>query len=105
VPTDTRFSEIDDVPIKQPNATAQGGVADGPTAHQARAFKPRLLQKDKCDDAQENYAADYSIRHTVSHAHWVRRSDGFRHVQSLFNETLRRHIAHSRMMQVTSKIK
>jgi hypothetical protein len=104
VPSGARFSEIDDVPIKQPNAAAQAGPADRPT-DKARAFKPLLLQKDKCEDAQNKYTADHSIRHTVSHAHYVRRIDDFRHVQKPFNETMRRHTPRRRMMQVTSKIK
>jgi hypothetical protein len=59
------------------------GPADRPTANQARALRLPLLQKDKREDAQENYAGDKAIRHAVSHAHDVRRIDDFRHVQTL----------------------
>jgi hypothetical protein len=68
------------------------------------AFKPRLLQEDEGEYRQDKYSGDNDIRNTVSHAHCVRRSDDFRHVQNLFNETMRRHTSHRRMMQaVTSK--
>jgi hypothetical protein len=106
VPTGTRFSEIAGVPIEQRNAAVQDGLADGPKTDKARAFKPRLLQKDKGEYAQDKYTGDHSISDTVGHAHCVRRSDDFRHVRNLFNETMRRHTSHSRKMQVvTSKIK
>ena len=85
---------------------ARDGLTDGPKADKERAFKPLLLQKDEREYRQDKYAGDYSISNTVSHAHCVRRGDDFRHVQNLFNETMRRHTSHSRIMQViTSQIK
>jgi hypothetical protein len=70
------------------------------------ASKPRLLQEDEGEDRQDEYAGDHDISDAVSHAHCVRRSDDFGHVENLFNETMRRHTPHSRMMQVvTSTIK
>ena len=99
-------AEIDAVPIEQADAPAGDGLADGPKADIAWALKPPLLQKDKCEYRQNKYTGDNHISNTVSHAHYVRRSDDFRHVQNLFNETMRRHTSHSRIMQVvTSKIK
>ena len=104
-PTGTRFSEINADPIEQADTAAQDGSAGGPKAHNSRAFKPPLLEKDKCEYAQDNYTADNIISNTVSHAHGVGRSDDFRHVLNLFNETMRRHTSHSRKMQVvTSKM-
>ena len=43
--------EIDDVPIEQADAAQGDGLGDGPEAANARAIKPPLLQKDKCEDA------------------------------------------------------
>ena len=88
---------------KQPFKTAW---TNRPNADKAWAFKPLLLQKDECEYRQYKYTGDHDISNTVSHAHCMRWSDDFRHVQNLFNETMRRHTPHSRMMQVvTSKIK
>jgi len=72
----------------------------------ASALKPLLLQKDECEYRQGEYAGDNHISNFVSRACDVRRSDDFRHVHNLFNETMRRHTSHSRIMQVvTRKIK
>ena len=37
--------------IEQPGGAARDCPADGPKADKARALKPRLLQKDKREDA------------------------------------------------------
>jgi hypothetical protein len=106
VPTRPQLSKIDAVLNEQADAAAQDGRADGPNADKSRASKPRLLQKDKCEHAQDKDAGDECISNAVGHVHWFTRGDDFRHVLNPFNETMRRHTSHSRIMQaVTRKLK
>ena len=65
--------EIDAVPIEQADAAAQDGLADGPEADKARAFKPLLSVRNlsplKAEDIVDEFVGirfrDDQVRHSL----------------------------------------
>jgi hypothetical protein len=89
----------DDFVLEQADAAAQDGMTNGPKTDEQRLLNP-LLGKEIRDHKCDKYAADDCISHNVRDVSWLMRGDDFRHVHNLFNETMRHHMSHNRIMWV-----